>query len=99
MSCAPTHAVWHQASGAVELAWSDGARAVLSGAALRSACRCAGCERVRRSGGRVDAPVAVRVVDLRPMGEGAVQICFSDGHERGVYPWVYLRDLVHEAIA
>ena len=93
MSGTPTAVVWHQASGALELAWSDGAQAVLDGAALRAACRCAGCERQRRLGGRIDAAPAVRVIDLQPMGEGAVQIRFSDGHDRGIYPWPYLRDL------
>jgi DUF971 family protein len=98
MSAGPTDVVWHQASGSLELAWGDGARVLLGGAALRSACRCAGCERARRSGHPVGAATSVRVVDLRPMGEGAVQICFSDGHDRGVYPWAYLQAIAHEAV-
>lgn len=93
MSGVPSDVTWHQASGAIELNWDDGAAAVLDGAALRAACRCAGCERVRRLGAAVDVPGEVRVVDLRAMGEGAVQICFSDGHDRGIYPWRYLREL------
>jgi DUF971 family protein len=24
------------------------------------------------------------------MGSSGVQICFSDGHDRGIYPWGYL---------
>lgn len=35
----------------------------------------------------------VRVVQIESQGYG-VQLVFSDGHERGIYPWAYLRDLV-----
>ena len=34
----------------------------------------------------------VRVIELNPQGYG-VQLVFSDGHERGIYPWAYLADL------
>jgi DUF971 family protein len=30
---------------------------------------------------------------MRPVGSYAVQLVFSDGHERGIFPWVYLREL------
>ena len=93
MSDYPTQVVWHQASGALELAWADGMHVRLDGRRLRLSCRCAGCERMRRSGSEIDAPAAVKVIELHPMGDGAVQIRFSDGHDRGIYPWSYLRDI------
>ena len=99
MSSFPTQVVWHQATGALELAWADGAHATLDGRSLRVSCRCAGCERTRRAGEPIDAPAVVKVVDLHPMGEGAVQLRFSDGHDRGIYPWSYLRDLAVPANA
>jgi DUF971 family protein len=41
----------------------------------------------------------VRVQRITSQGYG-VQLVFSDGHERGIYPWAYLRDLViHNAIS
>ncbi|MGF6200980.1 gamma-butyrobetaine hydroxylase-like domain-containing protein [Pseudomonas laurylsulfatiphila] len=39
---------------------------------------------------RVDA--RVRVIELNPQGYG-LQLVFSDGHERGIYPWAYLAGL------
>lgn len=35
----------------------------------------------------------VRIRDLRPVGNYAVQIVFDDGHDTGYFRWDYLRDL------
>lgn len=59
---------------------------------LRSACLCATC-RSRRMRGEirlVDADVSV--VAVVPMHYG-VQLIFSDGHDRGIFPWKYLHEL------
>jgi DUF971 family protein len=34
----------------------------------------------------------VQVIELNPQGYG-LQLVFSDGHERGIYPWAYLSAL------
>lgn len=39
----------------------------------------------------VAAEQGVRLRDIRLQGYG-VQLLFDDGHERGIYPWSYLRD-------
>ena len=90
---APTQVVLHTASGALELVFDDGLHRTLSGARLRSACRCAGCEGSRRRGTPPPADAGVRLHDLHPQGNAAVQLRFSDGHERGIYPWAYLYEL------
>ncbi|MNN61889.1 hypothetical protein D3C81_1771500 [compost metagenome] len=36
----------------------------------------------------------VRLERIALQGYG-VQLVFSDGHERGIYPWAYLRELGH----
>ncbi|MBF2983031.1 DUF971 domain-containing protein, partial [Pseudomonas aeruginosa] len=55
------------------------------------ACPCAQC-RAQRLRGRIDAAEqGVRLRDIRLQGYG-VQLLFDDGHERGIYPWSYLRD-------
>ncbi|TSB05993.1 DUF971 domain-containing protein, partial [Pseudomonas aeruginosa] len=46
----------------------------------------------QRLRGRIDAAEqGVRLRDIRLQGYG-VQLVFDDGHERGIYPWSYLRD-------
>ena len=96
---APLQVVLHAATGALELAFDDGLHRTLSGARLRQACRCAGCEHTRRRGGSPDVTPDVRLCDLHPMGASAVQLRFSDGHERGIYPWAYLHELARHAPA
>ncbi|MEL7312119.1 MAG: DUF971 domain-containing protein [Pseudomonadota bacterium] len=35
----------------------------------------------------------VRIVRIDPIGQYALRLHFSDGHESGIYSWSYLRDL------
>ncbi|EQL42928.1 hypothetical protein M770_33780 (plasmid) [Pseudomonas aeruginosa VRFPA03] len=60
-------------------------------ARLRAACPCAQCRAQRLRGRIVAAEQGVRLRDIRLQGYG-VQLLFDDGHERGIYPWSYLRD-------
>ena len=39
----------------------------------------------------------VRIIAVEPVGYG-VQLVFSDGHARGIYPWAYLAELAATAI-
>ena len=71
--------------------WADGAVA-FSHARLRAACPCSQC-RAARLGGRITlVDEQVRLTAINAQGYG-VQLVFSDGHERGIYPWKYLREL------
>lgn len=36
----------------------------------------------------------VIITDIEPVGNYAIRIVFSDGHNTGFYSWVYLHDLV-----
>jgi DUF971 family protein len=90
----PTSVVDHRASRVLELRWPDGATSRLSHALLRARCRCATCEQVRRREGReADADAALRLHELHPIGDKGLNLVFSDGHGRGIYPWTYLREL------
>ncbi|MFJ4372648.1 DUF971 domain-containing protein [Pseudomonas japonica] len=78
-------------AGELVLQWDDGEQ-VLSHARLRGACPCSQC-RAGRLGGRIDlVGDTVRVERIEGQGYG-VQLVFSDGHERGIYPWAYLKQL------
>ena len=100
MSCDewPGAVTFHTASGALELAW-DGAVALLSGATLRTACRCAGCESARRLGGQRPDHAGVLLTHIEILGSAGLHCTFSDGHERGIYPWPYLRALSLASLA
>jgi DUF971 family protein len=96
MSCDsvwPEEIALNRRAGALELVW-DGRQAMLSYRALRRSCRCSVCEQTRRSTDSI-LPVAPDVTLLRiePLGAMALQLIFSDGHERGIYPWTYLKEM------
>ena len=74
------------------LQWSDGRQQQIAHAQLRRACACAECRRIRLDGGTVQASPDLTLTDVQPMGYG-VQLVFSDGHDRGIFPWPYLQAL------
>jgi DUF971 family protein len=77
---------------ALTVHWHDRAQA-LPAALLRAHCRCAACVAAIRRGEAPARDPALTLVDAIPVGHYAVQLRFSDGHERGIYPWDYLRTL------
>ncbi|MCY4756399.1 DUF971 domain-containing protein [Pelomonas aquatica] len=75
----------------LQLQWPDGT-VDLPAAALRAACRCGPCRaRALRNEAAVETPV--ELAGAEPVGQYALQLIFSDGHDRGVYPWALLREL------
>ena len=79
---------------ALLVAWSDGTATALAAPILRQACRCAACVAAPAGGADATATGAnVAIVVVEPVGAYAVNIAFSDGHARGIYPWSLLREL------
>jgi prepilin-type processing-associated H-X9-DG protein len=81
----------------------DGATLLLGGTArplaaarLRAACRCAHCVRARADGVFPRSFDGVTIERVSPVGSYGVNIGFSDGHARGIYPWAYLLQLLKE---
>jgi DUF971 family protein len=72
---------------------SDGTSMELPHRAMRLQCRCAGCVYIRRSGRTISAPDDIEILAVVPYGANAVRLIFSDGHERGIFPFSYLREL------
>lgn len=83
-----------EAGGRLTLLTTAGASHQLSHAALRRACRCAPCEAGRRLGYPPDVTEDVRIVRWEMQGLQAIRFFFSDGHDRGIYPFRYLVELV-----
>ncbi len=83
----------HRATGMLEIAWSDGMTGILAHRLLREACRCAHCTAVARSGTSVRAGAGIRLTAVEPYGNNSLRLGFDDGHQRGLYPFDYLRSL------
>jgi DUF971 family protein len=75
--------------------WLDGRTTVYSAAQLRGVCPCARCVN-EVSGVRMHDPSTVPSdlthSDLRMVGNYALAMRFSDGHDTGIYPFRYLRE-------
>ena len=90
----PTEIKLHQKSRQMEISFGDGQRFELSYEFLRVYSPSA---EVRGHGpgqevlqvGKKD----VNITALEPVGSYAVQPCFSDGHDSGLYSWDYLYEL------
>jgi len=79
----------------VEIEWEDGVRTVYTAAQLRGLCPCANCvdelTGVRRHD-PASVPEDLTQRDLRLVGNYAVTLRFSDGHETGIFPFSFLRE-------
>lgn len=95
----PTEAIVSRGGRDLRLTWANGEAAVLPSETLRLRCRCAWCTRDRIQGRFPESFPAVAVTQIDPLGGYAVNLGFSDGHARGIFPWVYLRALAREAAA
>ena len=78
----------------LEIAWGDGNAAEVSAPRLRAACRWGWSTRAP-----IDGPFAacfdpIPIARLTAVGDYAINIAFSDGHARGIYPWAYLQKIV-----
>jgi DUF971 family protein len=81
-----------QADGGLNILWSD-TGAVLNPCTLRRHCRCMACRRIWQQGQAMRVAPDLQVVNASPVGAYGVQLHFSDGHDHGVFPWTYLREL------
>ena len=90
----PLDIVDHQASGVLELRWQDGSASHLAHGLLRARCRCAACEQAYRDLGSHPEPASsIRLAAIHPVSDKGLNLVFSDGHGRGIFPWAYLHEL------
>ena len=87
----------HQASRLLELKFDNGTEAMLSCEFLRVYSPSA---EVRGHGvGQEVLQVgkeAVNITGIEPVGNYAIRLIFSDGHDTGLYSWDYLYDLAKD---
>lgn len=94
----PVDRVLRQHSGVLDLSWQDGLVVHFRPEVLRRACCCSVCEYQRRMGQGIEPDNGndgdkILIASITPIGAIGLQFSFSDGHDRGIYPWAYLREL------
>ncbi|MCZ6596105.1 MAG: DUF971 domain-containing protein [Planctomycetota bacterium] len=79
----------------IEIEWDDGHSTSFTAAELRRLCPCANCVS-EATGRRMLDPSSVSddlsQQDLRLVGNYAIALRFSDGHDTGIFPFPYLRE-------
>ena len=96
MEAAPESIIISKGGANLVISDRDGAAHVIDAARLRLACRCAHCTRARLDKKFPERFDGVTIAAVNPVGDYGVNITFSDGHARGIYPWSYLADLLQD---
>jgi DUF971 family protein len=78
---------------ALVMTWPGGETCRLGAEQLRRASRAASEIRRQIDGLEPNLPSGLRVDAYEPVGNYALRLFFSDGHDRGIYPWPYFREL------
>jgi DUF971 family protein len=73
--------------------WADGEMDLMAAPFLRAHARDAASVRFRMDHGAIEPPETLTIAAVEPIGAMGVNITFSDGHDRAIYPWPYLREL------
>lgn len=82
--------------------WSDGHRRSYGFGELRKACPCATCREKRKAPPKLltvlseEETQPLKILGMKPVGNYAYSIDFSDGHDTGIYSFTLLRELGEE---
>jgi DUF971 family protein len=77
----------------LSIVWDNGTVCTYAAALLRDRARDAGSLRMAINAWAVPATPDLRITDVQPVGNYAVRLAFSDGHDRGIFPWSFLADI------
>ena len=96
----PPEAIDVVADHALQVDWPGGAQMTIPAKALRDGCPCAGCVEEMTGKKLLDPatiPADIRAVAIEPVGNYAIKIEWSDGHDTGLYTWATLRSIGERA--
>ena len=92
----PTDIRADRPQGRFEIAWADGRVDRIGFRTLRGDCPCANCVH-EFTGERLldpaDVPESIAPLGVELVGNYAIKVRWSDGHDTGLYTWGHLRRL------
>ncbi len=101
--CRPSNLDLKLQEQVLQIAWADGAVSTFLMPFLRQHCPCAQCRTERLESSRNPLHVLsaapsgqIRITGGRTIGNYALQLDWSDGHNTGIYDFRLLRTLHHE---
>lgn len=88
----PTEINHVKSSAIVRITWDDGHVGEYDEAYLRGHCPCAMCQGHGGPRRFIDSPDAT-LMEIRGVGNYAIELFWQDGHSTGIYTFDYLRTL------
>ena len=89
--------------GTLVIDWDDGSRSQLTPSQLRKACPCASCQEKKKVAAekprgvlpilKMEETLPLKIDAMRPVGNYAYGIIFSDGHSSGLFTIEQLSEL------
>jgi len=73
--------------------WENGVTSDYAAVLLREKARDANSVRFVLNGWAVPAAQGLTITGVEPIGNYALRLSFSDGHDRGIFPFAYLTDI------
>lgn len=77
----------------LQIGWETGEFSALPAAFLRRNAQDAWSKRERLDKGEIEVVSGIVITEIHSVGSYGVNVQFSDGHEKAIYPFVYLRKL------
>lgn len=77
----------------LSVTWENGETSAFAAPLLREKARDANSLRFEIDGWAVPAARDLTITNVEPIGNYALRLSFSDGHDRGIFPWAYLTEI------
>lgn len=77
----------------LSVTWADGYVTKISAPCLRANCKSAKSKWIMIKNLEVPPSPDLKIKAVKLVGTYAINIVFSDGFDRGIYPWSYLQEL------
>ena len=89
----PTEVRLNRERTRLSVTWENGATNEYEAALLRERARDANSVRFALNGWAVPPVAGLTITGIEPLGNYALRLAFSDGHDRGIFPFAYLTDI------
>jgi DUF971 family protein len=89
----PTEVRLNRERTRLSVTWENGATDAFDARLLREKARDANSVHLDVIGWAVPAKADLTITAVEPIGNYAMRVIFSDGHDRGIFPWAYLTEI------
>lgn len=89
----PVEVILREAENRLDIVWEDGHESRYPLRYLRGFCPCASCQGHRFGPPEFVPTEGETIVDIRPVGNYAMNVIWSSGHDSGIYSFNTLREL------